>query len=86
MPVFDGKKPPLATQPAHLLADLLVQPLMSVIAGAGPISRANQWLAMAANSITWGVALVALLRVASGVFKRRVPTGARCPRQAGVSD
>ncbi len=62
---FDGKPVSAETTAIDAITDILVQPLMSIIGdGSVRLSPLMQWLALGANSLTWGVLLGVLLACA----------------------
>ena len=62
---FDGKPVAAVTTAIDAMTDILVQPVMSIIGdGTVRLSPLMQWLALGANSLTWGVLLGVLLACA----------------------
>ena len=69
---FDGK-PAAGTTAIDALTEILIRPLMSIIGDGGArLSPAMQWLALAANSLTWGVWLGVLLACALRFGRRNI--------------
>ena len=68
---FDGKPVSAGTTAIDDMTDILVQPLMSIIGDGGArLSPAMQWLAIGANSLTWGVLLGVLLACTLRIGRR----------------
>lgn len=62
---FDGKPAAVGATAIDAMTDILVQPMMSIIGDRGAhLSPLMQWLALGANSLTWGVWLGVLLACA----------------------
>lgn len=59
---FDGKPAAPGAATVDAMTSVLVQPVMSIIGDGGVhLSPEVQWLALGANSLTWGVLLGVLL-------------------------
>jgi hypothetical protein len=62
MQAFDGHAPATGTATADRLANLLLEPAVSLLAGAPWHAAAGvQWIAFAVNSLAWGIPLGILL-------------------------